>query len=116
MKYIRTKEGVIFAGPIDNKGTYKCTNLGLWKEVKPVWENNEIIKGADNIEELCDEFVVEVNIHNIMFHDLQSALNVVKNFENYELTKDYKIYGAIWTDKGLIYVAKMNEKGKLELL
>ena len=26
------------------------------------------------------------------------------------------IYGAIWTDKGLIYVAKMNEKGELELL
>lgn len=25
------------------------------------------------------------------------------------------IYGAIWTDKGLIYVAKMNEKGELEL-
>jgi hypothetical protein len=27
-----------------------------------------------------------------------------------------KLYGAIWTDKGLIYVAKMNEKGELELL
>ena len=25
-------------------------------------------------------------------------------------------YGAIWTSKGLIYVAKMNEKGDLELL
>lgn len=23
----------------------------------------------------------------------------------------YNIYGAIWTDKGLIYVAKMNDKG-----
>ena len=26
------------------------------------------------------------------------------------------LFGAIWTDKGLIYVAKMNEKGELELL
>ena len=26
------------------------------------------------------------------------------------------IKGAIWTDKGLIYVAKMNDKGELELL
>ena len=28
----------------------------------------------------------------------------------------YNIYGAIWTDKGLIYVAKMNDKGDLELI
>ena len=33
---------------------------------------------------------------------------------------DYKqghqIYGAIWTDKGLIYAMKMNERGNWELL
>ena len=27
--------------------------------------------------------------------------------------EEYEIYGAIWTDKGLIYVAKMNEKGEI---
>ena len=27
-----------------------------------------------------------------------------------------KIYGAIFTDKGIIYVAKMNDEGELELL
>ena len=27
-----------------------------------------------------------------------------------------RLRGAIWTDKGLIYVAKMNDKGELELL
>jgi hypothetical protein len=26
------------------------------------------------------------------------------------------IYGAVWTDEGLIYVAQMNKKGELELL
>jgi hypothetical protein len=26
------------------------------------------------------------------------------------------LYGAIWTSKGLIYVAKMNKEGELELL
>ena len=30
--------------------------------------------------------------------------------------KDSPIYGAIWTNKGLIYVAEMNDKGELELL
>ena len=33
----------------------------------------------------------------------------------YVRTKDTE-YGAIWTDKGLIYVAKINEKRELELL
>ena len=32
------------------------------------------------------------------------------------LNKIKAIYGAIWTDKGLIYAAKMNDKGELELL
>ena len=27
-----------------------------------------------------------------------------------------EVYGAIWTDTGLKYIAKMNEKGELELL
>ena len=34
-------------------------------------------------------------------------------------SKEYpykEIYGAIWTDKGLIFVAKMNSEGVLELL
>lgn len=28
----------------------------------------------------------------------------------------WDIYGAIWTPKGLIYVAQLNERGELELL
>ena len=61
-------------------------------------------KQADTIEELCDEFV-----YNKM------------TFKTLEETLDYApigsdIYGAIWTDKGLTYVAKMNDKGELELL
>lgn len=37
----------------------------------------------------------------------------------FERSLDYggdELYGAIWTNKGLIYVAKMNDKGELELL
>ena len=33
-----------------------------------------------------------------------------------EKYKDIKLYGAIWTEWGLKYVAKMNDQGKLELL
>lgn len=86
-----------------------------------------IINQADTIEELCDEFVCEEN-HFIMkpiwlkfdeegnptetYHE--GILNAIKG--RYFNSIDYRWFGAIWTDKGLIYVAKMNEKGELELL
>lgn len=42
-----------------------------------------------------------------------SDFEILKRENNYPTAQ---IYGAIWTDKGLIYVAKMNDKGELELL
>jgi len=45
-------------------------------------------------------------VYTIYFTDLQK----------YARDKDWTIYGAIWTDKGLIYVAKMNDKGEFELI
>lgn len=54
---------------------------------------------------------------------LSSALVIYENeesvpYKNYldALATQKEVYGAIWTDKGLIYVAKMNDKGELELL
>ena len=44
------------------------------------------------------------------FQDIHIAQGVAKEqVEN-------GVYGAIWTDKGLIYVAKMNNKGEFKLL
>ena len=101
MKYIRTKDGIIdrdSALPhmvVD--GYIDFNSLGRFK----------IIKQADTIEELCDEFVCvdERCGHRIA---LLSG-NIPQGVKLYT-------YGAIWTDKGLIYVAKMNEKGELELI
>lgn len=66
---------------------------------------NDVLKQADTIKELCDEFVM------ISYgkHKLDIGCHSYGD-------KKIQIYGAIWTDKGLIYVAKMNEKGELELL
>ena len=71
----------------------------------------EILAQADTIKELCDCFVaVRKNAsgtYSVFFID----------FEDWETwISGYVIYGAIYTDKGLIYVAKMNEKGELELI
>lgn len=75
----------------------------------------EVVKSADTIEELCDyemhydnngEFV----IRPIKHVDFESLKRVIIN----KWFKDCKL--AIKTDKGLIYVAKMNDNGEFELL
>ena len=68
----------------------------------------KIVKVADTIEELCDEFVSVSSIVKVINNRLEN-IKILAN-------KGDVIYGAIWTDKGLIYVAKMNEKGDWELL
>ena len=89
---------------------------GVGKEDIELFEKTSQ-KLADTIEELCDEICltngndIPLVIHNVV--ELDNTL-----FKNaYSLRNQYKnIYGAIWTDKGLIYVAQMNDKGELELL
>ena len=117
MKYIRTKDGIInvefYKRTYENeKVLYVSTGNGLDKRNYIF----EALKEADTIEELCDEFVA------IGTKDNYIARTIYNNFDKELFTNlkckasGFEIYGAIWTDKGLIYVAKMNEKGELELL
>lgn len=58
------------------------------------------------IEGLIDEYVrVRKDIHDFM---------VSSDMPTY--VKGCDIYGALWTDKGLIYIAKLNDKKEWELL
>lgn len=130
MKYIRTKDGIYkitsedkYTICYENKNKTICS----WKETSKM-----ILKQAETIEELCDEFVMETSINDKLFRTFfrehkQSKSSKFDMFkESWEIfngypqeIKDKKIhnyYGAIWTDKGLIYVVKMNDKGELELL
>lgn len=68
-----------------------------------------IIKQADTIEELCDRFVAKT--YDITQYWVEQYLENAKKYCGIET-----IYGAIWTDKGLLYVAKMGSEGKLELI
>ena len=70
--------------------------------------NSPFIKQSDNIEELCDEFVLCEDNHYCVVGDVEAKEMATTNYGT--------IYGAIWTNKGLIHVAKMNEKGELESL
>ena len=69
-------------------------------------------KVADTIEDLCDMFVV---INDDWGKEPYCCTYVEIKLYKIFKTKG-KVYGAIWTDKGLIYVAKMNQEGKLELI
>ena len=134
MKYIRTKEGIfpIILEKTFNDGyelvdiiddTYYYVNEKE-KEGFTIKEKN-VITQADTIEELCDEFVVVWNeyikdtpyVIDIRFKPtLKELTQTCADNMDYEIDDVKKCYGAIWTDKGLIYVAKMNDKGELELL
>ena len=111
MKYIRTKNGIYEVVEDNNKEWGKQIVVKFPKNLnmKLADVKDQILKQSDNIEELCDEFVV---VNNTCFN-MPQLLGT-------EIDKDYykheEVYGAIWTDKGLIYVAKMNDKGELELI
>lgn len=100
MKYIRTKDG-------------RIVEYGFFN-------NYEYIRGADTIEELCDCFVsVQVYKDEVADFDVyySHGRNDFRDWFGEEIAEGCDIYGAInIDDKGLIYVAKMNDKGELELL
>lgn len=113
--YIRTKNGRIIDTTKIVTGS-KFMDFATNDESFRIIFKTEPLAKSENLEELCDEFVL---INNNVFTVPQIITHT--NFQN---TKAYRedygkfetIYGAIWTFKGLIYVAKMNDKGDLELI
>lgn len=130
MRYIRTKDGIerVNYGEDYKEGKsyfYKTDQVyagygDVYKKTKvKTYAKNGITKIADTIEELCDLCVV---IHKYREQPQDMSFYAAKFFIDV-YTRRVKsadpiiaIFGAIWTDKGLIYIAKMNEKGELELL
>lgn len=125
-KYIRTTNGIYQYGTggqphppyfcVPNfDGTKLLISEGLAREY-PI-EEQTIVNQADTIEELCDNFMVEYkNGEHMIFHDFY---HLKRHYELY--SQEYHHisgrYGCMWVfGKGLIYVAKMNDKGELELL
>ena len=105
--YIRTKNRIyqVESETFDKQGYY----IDRYEE--DVILKEQVIKQADTIEELCDRFVV-------MDKETKEVMNIVSFLAYAKLWASckYNIYGAIWTDKGLIYVVKMDENGGLELI
>ena len=105
--YIRAKNNIY---KVDSE---TCHKKGYYidRYEEDVILKKQVIKQSENLEELCDRFVV-------IDKETKEVVNIVSFLEYAKLWAycKYNIYGAIWTDKGLIFVAKMNDKGKLELI
>lgn len=108
--YIRTKDGRI----VDTEKEYEPLQ---WAEQARDYALT--IAQSENLEELCDQIVYDYRLYqNKITWDgrlVEDSFEELDEPITDEMIKD-GIYGAIWTSKGLIYVAKMNEKGELELL
>lgn len=120
MKYIRTKDGKIHEIVLKQSNLYFVkANLSDGSDIFGdfCYHQEDIFKESDTIKELCDEFLV--------CHNGKIICQFAKNVWDYESIKylgtSNDFYGAIWVfdDNGaptLKPVAKMNEKGDLELI
>ena len=108
MKYIRRKDTIYeidkdisFGG----KEIYKVRNHDF-----SIIGNN--LPKADSIEDLCDGFLFkDTEANKLHFLDKNDGISLL----GAALFKE-TVRGYIETEEGLKYVAKMNDKGELELL
>ena len=112
--YIRTKDGIY---KVEGETCHKKAYF-IDRYEEDVILKEQVIKQSETLEELCDEFVVfdkEQPNGKLLYY--KGFENLKKEFIDFEKDKEKVVVcGAIWTDKGLIYVAKMNDEGDLELI
>lgn len=75
----------------------------------------EKCKYASNIEFFINRYVILYKYRYTIYSKLQFEQLPYKKMKEI-LSKGVKIYGAIWTKKGLTYVAEFDSEGELKLL
>lgn len=124
-RYIRTNDNRIIDLERYKKLTFPSTDLErmFWQSAakNPTKHQNGIAKRtykeADTIKELCDAFIINDSGKYFLInaHEFDNIVeNNAVNWRDYLATKG--IYGAIWTNKGLIFVARINMNKELELI
>ena len=120
--FIRTKDGIYEIEQVLTNGiNLKCEPVKYSPKINVYlhrFVNNEkIVKKAETIEELSDCFVAIDKNGNLCENPMVAKGHCFKSFCNYYKAKkiDVDCYLAILTSKGLIFVAKTNEKGEPKL-
>ena len=124
MMYIRTKDGIYKVDEVKPYFLDEKQKLFINNELKVAINEQRVINQSENLEELCDEFVFDSDVSSYVIdkkyieHTKAIILKIYKENDETDYVKAMhpKFYGAIWTSKGLIYVAKMDNEGKLVLI
>ena len=114
MKYIRTKDGIWLNGGKFGYPRERIVGKKHEYDFGFCFDKKDILKQADTIEELCDGLVIVPK--NKKLFPFSRRLD---DYDFIPLQQEFveAVYGAIYIeDKGIIFVAKMNDKGELELL
>ena len=130
MRYIKTKDGIyeVISEILDgeayrvkvprSKWDYDEDNGCYYEDSKiDAFHKKDVIKEADTIEELCDEMIMVSDFKKpLVSGNWNITRDITKTILIDSQKVGIKVYGGIWTDKGLMYVAKMNDEGKLCLI
>ena len=120
MKYIRTKDRCLYS-----EEDWKDYGLCHYENKN---EHFTIVNQADTIEKLCDEFVFKYKSEDLprnqrldeLIKCLSEAEHTFKDWVKWLFRTSHNnlefVKLAIWTEKGLKYVAEMNEEGEPKLL
>ena len=111
MKYVRTDCG-IYERVMVTRQVCDGEEVAVIRPYKVEFE--PIIKQADTIEDLCDGFVMfcsKTDTHHFSKYENWYEMQTIAREHN-----DIDVYGAIWIEWGLKYVAKMNSEGEMELI
>ena len=123
MKYIRTKDNIY-----EVYARERCPNGCVITTSGVRVPYTDIIRESNNVKELFDGYYLDIDNHPWQFDftqiynedELDRAFDEKISWQNYSdrkgLEYEINLYGFIKTDKGLIFVAKMNDKGDPELL
>ena len=112
MKHIRTKDGKIGKITHEDNKNYRA-KIG---RKCPLINKENVINKADTIGELCDEYVCVNEDETPFLLSVYEETNGEKYAYRFgfpkehslnDYLKEYNIFGAIWTDKGLQFVAQM---------
>lgn len=123
MKYIRTPIGIY---DLENSIFYDFDGLCKYHISHcEYYENNpDECKSSDLLEELCDGFYIDVDLNvernfEYAFHHFEHFAKTMKSFRTTSKVMVKRLgggYGYIRTDKCLLYVGKLNDKGELVLI
>ena len=114
--YTRTKDKIyqVESETFDKKG-YFIGDYDVYIEDYDIILKEQVINQSENLFELIDEFVVirdSTKINQLVrTDDIEYLKEMMK-----EDKRIIAIKGAIWTDFGLKYVARLTEDGGVELI